>query len=1548
MKRSRSPKLISRACLFAAAALLSVGAPPSARAANIFFDQNGATAGTGATGAAAWNTTNAFWVNASSPSIIVASLSGTTISGVGTAAAYTFTSADVAYFIGGTAQTLTLGTGVTLNGINDSVGETFTGNTLTLAGTAPSITVGNTKTTTISSILAGTVGLVKDGAGTLKLNGANTYTGATNLKDGVLNLDFSSSTPATNILAAAGTLSLSGGSLTLTGKASTTNSQTFASTALASGNATLTLTAAATNSLLLSLGAITRTAGATMNIVNPTGTVSATNGVVFSNAAVNGIIPWATIGGADFSGAATAGATAMTTYTALPVTAAVTTTNYSVTAAAGTLTATGALTPNALKLAPTGAYTIALGTNAMTLTSGGLLMTGANAVTISGTGVLTAGNASGTYGLIVQQWGSAALSIGAIIGNNSTNATSLTKAGTGTLTLSGINTFTGNTFVNDGTLALTSGSALTGTGIIRGNLTINPGATLDLQIANALGYTTGSKVNVLTINRGTVKTSTYATAADQGWGLSIGMTGGTLQSNAGTASATAVQYYSLGGGSSITTNASDLTSTISGRINLRESNANNQLVFNVADGVAATDLLLSAMITQSATFGIKKTGAGLMRITGQTGVTTTNTFYSGSTLISGGILSVPGDGDTVSTGYYLGQLPATAFNVVVSGTATAGASGQATITVPATAGMKVGQLVTGTGVVDGSTITALTGTVITLSNNLTAAFSGAYSTWGNLTLEGNGLLQFTATGTLAANRGVGLKGNGGFDAPSGVTMTVAGVIGGTGQLLKSNFGTVILSGTNTYAGGTSILAGNLQVSADANLGVTGGLTFDNTVRPGFATLVNNGTYTFNRSTALNSAGSIITNATFTYTNSGVISGVGGLNLSGGGITVLLGANSYTGGTSLTGTTLRVAADNNLGATSGLNFSTASTLNTTANFTFARTVALNGNATFDVNAGTALTLSGILSGTGDLIKNSTGELILSGVNTYSGTTTIGGGIITINTDTSLGATPGTATAGKLSIAAASGIRSSATLTVSANRGITLSGATGIFRAAAGSTMSYGGTFVLGGTTSTLQVGGDTTTGGTVELLATTVLPTGMNLEILSSGTLKASGLYADANTWLASGKILGTSAGALALVGNDSAAIDLTNFPLLGIGAAVDSIYTGTLTPGVSAIPGATGYYLGGGGAKLTVSTALSGANNLFLNRNTSPLDTVVLNSANTYTGTTTLFVGTLVLNQATNLSAGLFMLRAGTTLDNGSGAALTQSNNPNVVLNMGNLAGGTFTFVGTNSLNLGTSNVSVAGTSANTLALTASTLTLGSLSGSTALTKTGVGLLTISGTSTYTGELSLSNGTTTFQSTQGISIWGRTSVAAASTFDYNGTAQAMRRFATYVNGFNLTVTNGSLGLTGDALYGVNVLNNSALTSIVDLSGLTSLTFKGTYPGLEYAGHGGSAFSVGPNAASAIMDIRLSAGVNAITAGQVMLGAGAANATGQNTLVQFGTTNIFNTDRLQFGQYTAGATGTMKSGLANPLFLVRGQEGGNTRASSIFIGFVGSAARARWT
>ena len=65
-------------------------------------------------------------------------------------------------------------------------------NTLTLAGTTPTVTVGSLgtgKSATISSAIAGTQGLTKAGNGTLTLSGADTYSGNTTISAGTLALD---------------------------------------------------------------------------------------------------------------------------------------------------------------------------------------------------------------------------------------------------------------------------------------------------------------------------------------------------------------------------------------------------------------------------------------------------------------------------------------------------------------------------------------------------------------------------------------------------------------------------------------------------------------------------------------------------------------------------------------------------------------------------------------------------------------------------------------------------------------------------------------------------------------------------------------------------------------------------------------------------------------------------------------------------------------------------------------------------------------------------------------------------------------------------------------------------------------------------------------------------------------------------------------------------------------------------------------------------------------------------------------------------------------
>ena len=106
-------------------------------------------------------------------------------------------------------------------------------NILTLAGTGPTITVGN-DSATISAVIAGTTGWYKSGVGTLTLSGLNTCTGTINLINGTLNLDY---TAGNNIMPTASILQLGNNAsgsvaasytLTLTGASGTANTQAFA------------------------------------------------------------------------------------------------------------------------------------------------------------------------------------------------------------------------------------------------------------------------------------------------------------------------------------------------------------------------------------------------------------------------------------------------------------------------------------------------------------------------------------------------------------------------------------------------------------------------------------------------------------------------------------------------------------------------------------------------------------------------------------------------------------------------------------------------------------------------------------------------------------------------------------------------------------------------------------------------------------------------------------------------------------------------------------------------------------------------------------------------------------------------------------------------------------------------------------------------------------------------------------------------------------------------------------------------------------------------
>jgi len=245
------------------------------------------------------------------------------------------------------------------------------------------------------------------------------------------------------------------------------------------------------------------------------------------------------------------------------------------------------------------------------------------------------------------------LTVSALLGNNiATNFTSLSAAGlikngAGTMTLTANNTYTGGTIVNAGVLEV-SGS-IAGNSFIRGAVNVNTGAELRYTGGDGtgFGFNTGNKIDTININGGLVNTQGGMTHV---WGATINMTGGELRSNAGVSSQDGLRMEWFD--STVNTLASSSSALISGRINLRGDGGNSEEIFNVANGSAATDLLVSAAITEAnGSVGITKNGAGTMVMSG-------NSNYTGATNVNAGTLVINGNistsNVTVLTGATLG------------------------------------------------------------------------------------------------------------------------------------------------------------------------------------------------------------------------------------------------------------------------------------------------------------------------------------------------------------------------------------------------------------------------------------------------------------------------------------------------------------------------------------------------------------------------------------------------------------------------------------------------------------------------------------------------------------------------------------------------------------------------------------------------------------------------------------------------------------------------------------------------------------------------------
>ena len=167
--------------------------------------------------------------------------------------------------------------------------------------------------------------------------------------------------------------------------------------------------------------------------------------------------------------------------------------------------------------------------------------------------------------------------------------------------------------------------------------------------------------------------------------------------------------------------------------------------------------------------------------------------------------------------------------------------------------------------------TAVTNWTLT-SGTLNIAGDGALgSTSSQLTIDG-ATLQMGAAFTLDANRTISLGNANGTIDTNGFNATVAGGIGGTGGLTKTGAGTLVLTGVNSYTGGTTIEQGVLQIGDGGLLGTLVGPVTDN------ATLV------FDHSNGV--------------TLLDTVGGFGNLIKRGAGTLYLTGAKSYTGDTTV--------------------------------------------------------------------------------------------------------------------------------------------------------------------------------------------------------------------------------------------------------------------------------------------------------------------------------------------------------------------------------------------------------------------------------------------------------------------------------------------------------------------------------------------------------------------------------------------------------------------------------------------------------------------------
>ena len=556
---------------------------------------------------------------------------------------------------------------------------------------------------------------------------------------------------------------------------------------------------------------------------------------------------------------------------------------------------------------------------------------GVTGYTVTGGPIALSGSTAGLNSISV---GSGSATVASVLTGNA----GLTKAGAGTVVLAGDNTFTGGTEINLGTVQLGNGGTA---GTVVGGVTIGSGATLAVNRSDALT-------------------------------LAGKLTGAGVLSKAGAGTLTLSGSNDYTGGTTVT---------------------------GGAVAVDAVSRLGSGALTLN---------GGRLNYTGGVG-----TLASGSIGASGCTFDVGAGGDLTIT-----ALTGTANSLVKEGAGTLRVA-----TLPATFSANAGVLSTA----QNGTLSLTTD----LANAGTIEFTGTGSPRVNINSNqtGSGALRFGSSGqSIAVQNASGTAANPivlavasgtvNVGATSGYTLRLNGAISGTGNV---NFAVGTSGGAGvTLLGAASTFTGNVTVNSSAGgihrIGVnnaiptTAGVTFGSTA----GSIDLNG---FNQQLAYlasgtsggiyNSAAGLSTltidgTTSTTYARSIGTSGSANIALrkAGSSTLTLSGSSPFTGGVTINGGAISVAADSALGATSGGITLGGGSLVASNDFTLSssRTITASASTTsgLDVAATKTLTFGGAFTGSGNLDKRGLGTLTVSGSSPgYTGRFTVSAGTMNVN-------------------------------------------------------------------------------------------------------------------------------------------------------------------------------------------------------------------------------------------------------------------------------------------------------------------------------------------------------------------------------------------------------------------------------------------------------------------------------------------------------------------------------------------------------------------------